>query len=350
MFATQPMIHNGVLDAIGHTPLIRLRRYLDRNDIDLIVKFEAANPGGSAKDRPAKNMIDVALARRQITHQSTIIESSSGNMGIGLAQACRYHGLPFICVVDPRAQQQNIRMIEALGGTIEYVHTPIEGDFLKARLARVCQLLERIPNSYWPNQYANVANPEAHFHGTIAEIDQALGGQFDALFVATSSTGTIQGCQEYLRMRGRDAKVYAVDAEGSVLFGGSHGPRQIPGLGAGRVPPLAKSTCVDRVLRVDDLQCVVGCRRAAEREAMLVGGSAGGVLEAIRELGNSPRGNGLRGKRCVAVLHDSGCRYLDTVFNDRWVETNLHCSPERLRLLIQGTQTNRVAQLEEVVS
>ncbi|MCC9600458.1 2,3-diaminopropionate biosynthesis protein SbnA [Stieleria sp. JC731] len=334
---------DGVLDAIGNTPLVRFDRYLENKDVDLLVKLESGNPGGSAKDRPAKNMIDVALAKRQINPETTIIESSSGNMGIGLAQACRYHSMPFICVVDPRAQQQNLRMIQALGGTIEMVDKPIAGDFLKARLARVCQLLEQIPNCFWPNQYANSANPEAHFHGTIAEIDRALDGNYDALFVATSSTGTIQGCQEYLRMRGRRVKVYAVDACGSVLFGGVSGTRQIPGLGAGRVPPLARSTNVDRVIRVNDLQCVVGCRRAAAREAVLVGGSAGGVLEAVRQVSSR-----LRHQRCVAVLHDSGSRYLDTVFNDDWVKEHLQCSTERLQHLIDQDQTASQGFREEI--
>lgn len=318
-------IANGVLDAIGHTPMIRLDRYLDDPSIELLAKLECGNPGGSAKDRPARQMLEDAINRGDVTCDSTIIESSSGNMGIGLAQACRYHGLRFICVVDPRTQGQNLAIIQALGGEIEMIHQPLGGDFLAARIAKVCELLETIPRSYWPNQYSNPQNPRAHFEGTIREIDDQLRGEFDYLLVATSSTGTAQGCRNYLRSIGRDVNVVAVDSVGSVLFGGSAGPRKIPGLGAGKLPPLAAGQSFDYVFRVTDLDCVVGCRRAAAREALLVGGSAGGVLETVRQMQAE-----LRGKRCVAILHDSGTRYLETVFNDDWVQQQLNVNPIEL--------------------
>lgn len=322
---------SGILEAIGNTPLVRFSRYLNDENVQLFAKLEAYNPGGSAKDRPARLILERALARGEINDGTTIIESSSGNMGIGLAQACRYHGLSFVCVVDPRAQRQNLEIIRSLGGRIDMVTAPLNGDFLQARIARVCELLELTPNSFWTNQYANADNPMAHFEGTIREIDLALDGKFDVLFVATSSTGTAQGCRDYLRGLGRDVQVIAVDAVGSVLFGGVSGPRQIPGLGAGRVPRLAKHQMFDDVARVTDLDCVVGCRRAAQTEAVLVGGSSGGVLQAIDRMKAK-----LQGKRCVAILHDSGTRYLDTVYSDEWVENRLGCSSELVESLVNG--------------
>jgi cysteine synthase A len=207
------VIANGILNAIGDTPLVRLQRFLDRTEVDLLVKLEYANPGGSAKDRPARLMIERALAAGEIRPGSTIIESSSGNMGIGLAQACQVYGLRFVCVVDPRAQKQNLAIIKALGGQIDLVQQPLGGDFLAARISRVCELLEQTPDSYWPNQYANPDNPRSHFEGTIREIDEALNGQFDVLLVATSSTGTAQGCRDYLMQRGRLVRVIAVDSQ-----------------------------------------------------------------------------------------------------------------------------------------
>lgn len=323
-------VASGVLDAIGNTPLIRLERFLANPRIELLVKLEAANPGGSAKDRPARFMLEEALRRGDLQPGATVIESSSGNMGIGLAQACRYHGLKFICVVDPRAQQQNLDIIKALGGQVVMVAEPLGGDFLAARIAKVCELLEHNVSSYWPNQYANPDNPQSHYEGTIREVDEALEGNFDVLFVATSSTGTAQGCRNYLRERGRDVRVVAVDAEGSVLFGGSAGPRHIPGLGAGKEPKLAAGQRFDDVVRVSDLECVVGCRRAAKREAMLVGGSAGGVLMTASRMQAE-----LEGKRCVAILHDSGTRYLQTVFNDQWVKESLGCDTVTLQTLVE---------------
>lgn len=323
--APKPRSCNGILDAIGDTPAVRLQRFLNDDTIDLRVKLESFNPGGSAKDRPARRMIEDALAAGEIGPGSTVIESSSGNMGIGLAQACRYYGLHFICVVDPRAQPQNIAIMRALGAQIERVTKPIDDDFLAARLARVCWLLEHTPDSYWPNQYANDSNPTAHAEDTARELDEAFDGALDWLFVAVSSTGTMLGCQRYFQNHRRPPQIVAVDAHGSTLFGGQAGKRLMPGLGAGRTPPLSRQARPARVVRVSDADCVAGCRRLAATEAILVGGSSGGVLHAVRAMQQQ-----LAGARCAAILHDSGVRYLDTVFDDQWVEDHLQISPETM--------------------
>lgn len=321
--------HTGILSAIGRTPLVELTRHISLAGGRLYAKLEGFNPGGSAKDRPARAIIESAMSAGHIAPGTTIIESTSGNMGIGLAQACRYYDLPLICVVDPRIQPQNLAILKAYGAQVDMVSEPLRGDYLRARLARVCHLLATTPNSFWPNQYANPENPRAHCRGTIDEIDQQLLGDYDYVFVAVSSTGTLQGCQQFLQSHGRRAELVAVDAVGSVLFGGSPGRRLIPGLGAGQVPPLARNRVHADVLRVSDVECVVECRRLAHREAILVGGSGGGVLSAIRASRNQ-----LAGKTVVAILHDSGTRYLDTVFNDTWVEANLGLSAEELASLV----------------
>ena len=327
------MIASNILQSIGRTPLVRFHRFLEPtaaegDAIDLIVKLESANPGGSAKDRPARQMIEAALASGDLRPGGIVVESSSGNMGIGLAQACRFHGLHFICVVDPHAQPQNIAIIRALGGSVIRVSEPIGGSYLSARLAKVQEILRTRPGAFWTNQYANRENPQAHLLGTVREIDEALEGELDHLFVAVSSTGTLQGCRQYFAGRPKPPKLVAVDAHGSVLFGGQSGTRHISGLGAGVVPPLATECQCDRVVRVSDLDCVVGCRRAAMTEATLVGGSAGGVLQAIRSLRHT-----LRGKRVVAILHDHGQRYLETIYNDDWVERTLGAEPSAVAML-----------------
>lgn len=327
---------NGILETIGKTPLVELTRYLDEPRVQLFAKLEAANPGGSAKDRPAAHMLLRAMADGRITSQSTIIESSSGNMGIGLAQAARYLGLPFICVTDPFAQPQNVAIMKALDARVETVDEPVEGSFLAARLQLVEKLLQAIPNSFWPNQYANKDNPTSHELGTIREIDEALEGRIDYLFVATSSTGTAQGCRDYLAAKGRATKVVAVDSTGSVLFGGQLSKRWIPGLGAGIEPEIARHQRFNFVHRVGDLECVVGCRRAAYYEAMLIGGSAGGVLETVRVHKDM-----LKGKCCVAILHDSGTRYMDTVFSDEWVTNSLSTNAHQLHRLVHSEPTGK---------
>ncbi|MDQ8187611.1 2,3-diaminopropionate biosynthesis protein SbnA [Pelagicoccus sp. SDUM812002] len=335
-------ICEGILGAVGDTPLVRLSRYLDQTDVELFAKVESCNPGGSAKDRPALKMIEDALESGELEVGQTVVESTSGNMGIGLAQACRYYGLKLICVVDPNAQRQNVAIMQALGAEIEWVEQPVNGDFLSARLLRVSQIIRDNPDAYWTNQYGNERNPAAHFEGTIQEIDDKLGDSYDVVFVATSSTGTARGCRDFLIERRPKVQVVAVDAEGSVLFGGEKGRRKIPGLGAGVMPELAEGQTFDTHCRVSDLRCVVGCRRLAEREAMLVGGSAGGVLEAVRSMQSQ-----LSGKRCVAILHDSGMRYLDTIYSDQWVEDTLGAKPADLQSLVDANWVECLEQSKD---
>jgi 2,3-diaminopropionate biosynthesis protein SbnA len=323
---------DGILGAIGDTPLIALHRYLLRPDVALWAKLEASNPGGSAKDRPAARMLQDALDDGLIDLGTTIVESTSGNTGVGLAQACRYHGMRLICVVDTRAHDTNVRTMRALGAEVRVVSDPDRetGDLLVARLGLVGRLLAEIPNSFWPDQYANESNPAAHASGTMREIDEALEGRLDYLFVATSTTGTLRGCSDYLRERGRSTRVVAVDSTGSALFGGRRGTRRLPGFGAGVETDLSAGADFDELVRVSDLDCVVGCRRLAEREAILAGASSGGVAFAVEALARQME----PGRRCAAIFADGGSGYLETVYDDGWVERELGCPPARLAALV----------------
>lgn len=328
---------DGVLDAIGGTPLVRLRRLLDRGDVEVYAKVEAMNPGGSAKDRPAAAMVRAALADGLVAPGGTIVESSSGNMGVGLAQACRYHGLRLICVVDERTTDVNVATLRALGADVRVVRRPdpATGDLLAARLALVRHLVDTTPDAYWPDQYGNPANPQ----GTMREIDEALDGALDVLLVATSTTGTLGGCRAYLRAHGRSTAVVAVDAVGSALFGGARADRRIPGFGAGVETALSRETEPERVLRVDELETVVGCRRLVDREAIFAGGSSGAVAAAAELLAAELR----PGARMALILADGGRGYLSTVYDDAWVQRELGCPPDRLRGLVDGTATASAA-------
>lgn len=321
--ATQvpPVVHDGLPGLVGGTPLVRLRRLFGAGGPRIFAKLESFNPGGSAKDRPAAAMLEAALRSGDLRPGDTVIESSSGNLGVALAQMCGWHGLQFVCVVDPRANRQTLQEIQAYGGRLHMLEEPDAetGDWLVARRRAVDDLLTRTPGAWTPDQYSNVLNPASHAEGTMNEVVQALGGPPAALFVATSTTGTLQGCQQHLRSLGATTRVYAVDAEGSVLFGGAAGERLLPGFGAGVVPALAATAAPDGVLRVDDVDCVVGCRRLVRSESLLAGASAGGVVTAASgELHRfTPEDD------VVLVLHDGGARYLDTVYDDDWVTANL---------------------------
>ncbi len=307
----------GVLGAIGNTPLVQLTRVFGSLPFRLYAKLEALNPGGSMKDRPAIRILSNALASGEISRDTVVIESSSGNMGIGLAQACSYLGLKFICVVDPKATAQNIRLLEAYGAQVDRVTEPDArtGEFLQARLNRVRDLLASTRNSFWPNQYANIDNARAH-HQTMREIVTALGGKLDLLFCATSTCGTLRGCAEYARQHKVPTRIIAVDAVGSVIFGSPPAKRLLPGHGAAVRPALYRADLADQVIHVTDLECVAGCRLLARREAILAGASSGAVIAAV----DRSRPAVPDGAVCVAILPDRGERYLDTVYSDEWVE------------------------------
>jgi 2,3-diaminopropionate biosynthesis protein SbnA len=310
-------IREGILATIGGTPLVRLRRFIAAARFDLFAKLEALNPGGSIKDRPAVAILEDALRTGVLGPNTLVIESSSGNMGIGLAQACRFYGLRFLCVVDPKTAPANLRILRAYGAEIDLVSKPDpeSGEFLQARLNRVRELLGRFDDAFWPNQYVNLKNPGSHYDTTMQEVASALGGRLDYLFVATSTCGTIRGCGQYLQDHGLATRMIAVDAVGSLIFSNIRSKRLVPGLGASLRPPLCDPSMIDECVHVDDLDCIAGCRRLVAREAILAGGSSGGVLAAVEKMKDRIPD----GAVCVAILPDRGERYLETLFSDDWV-------------------------------
>ncbi|HEV2843546.1 MAG TPA: 2,3-diaminopropionate biosynthesis protein SbnA, partial [Thermoanaerobaculia bacterium] len=299
-----------MLATVGDTPLVRLQRLFPEPGARVYAKLEAFNPGGSIKDRPAFAIVEESLRSGALNRSSVVIESSSGNMGIGLAQACRYHGLRFICVVDPKASPQNVKLLRAYGAEIDFVPEPDPetGEFLPARLNRVRSLVERIEGAFWPNQYENEVNPRTHYRQTMHEIAMALHGRVDYLFVGTSTCGTIRGCGEYVRDHGLSTQVIAVDSVGSLIFSDVQAKRLLPGLGAGLKPPLCDPDVIDRHVHVSDLDCVVGCRRLVMQEAFLAVSSSGGVISAGERLRTEmpPQAT------CAVILPDRCERYLDS--------------------------------------
>ena len=316
-------VKNSVLEAVGSTPIVRLSRLFDESGLEVYGKLEALNPGGSINDRAAYNILTHALASGVLTHDCTIVESSSGNFAIGLAQVCAYMGLRLVCVVDIKTTTLNISIIEAYGARVDLVSKPDpeSGEYLMARLKRVRQILDSVPNGFWPNQYANANNSGAHYGSTMPEIAAALGADIDFVVVATSTCGTLRGCADYIHDKGMKTKVVAVDAMGSVIFGRPSGKRLLPGHGAGMVPTLFKPDLADIVVHVSDLDCVLGCRRLVQQEAILAGASSGGIVSAIERL--AADGVMLPGQRVAAILADRGERYLDTVYSDSWVQEKL---------------------------
>ena len=309
-------IKTGILSTIGNTPLVGLNKLYTATSSILYAKLEMENPGGSTKDRTALLMLSKAVERGEIDRNSTVIESSSGNMAIGLAQVCRYLDLNLIVVTDPKINRHTIDLLRAYGAEIEHVtEADSGGNYLENRLKRVRELRDSIPNSYWPNQYSNDLNPEAHYQ-TMKEIIDVCPEPPDYLLAATSTCGTIMGCARYVREHNLKTKIVAVDAVGSIIFGTSKGNRLIPGHGAGRKSDLLDESYIDHIFHMTDIDCVIGCRRLLQRESILAGGSTGAVVMAAEKLQSQVPEN----SSCVMIFSDSGERYLDTIFNDSWVK------------------------------
>ena len=313
---------SGILGAIGGTPLVQLEKIFESSHFDCFAKLEGLNPGGSSKDRPSVAIVERALRTGEINSDTLIIESSSGNSGIGLAQVCAYHGLHFRCLIDPKVTQQNIDILAAYGAEIEMIEhpDPVTGEFLPAKLKRIDDILDTVENSFWVNQYASLENSGAHYRSTVKEILRDLDGHMlDYLFIATATCGTIRGCIDYLMDHGYPTKVIAVDALGSQIFSNYKHDRLMPGFGSAICPKLTPTDGVHKILHVDDIDCVVGCRRLARTEAILAGGSSGGVIIALDRMSNEiPEGSTV-----VVLLPDRGERYLDTIYSDAWVRENL---------------------------
>jgi 2,3-diaminopropionate biosynthesis protein SbnA len=310
------MIGTSIIDCIGSTPLVQLARLYDNTRAEVFAKLEMLNPAGSIKDRPARYIVERGLADGTIAPGAHVIESSSGNLAIALAMVCRIKGLRFTAVVDPKISPANLRILQCYGAGIERVtQKDSQGGYLETRIARIRQMLADQPGSVWINQYGNPLNWESHFHGEGEEIAQALDHPADVLVLGVSTSGTILGIARRLRRDWPGLKVVAVDALGSVLFGGTPGARELPGIGASRVPELLCRDDIDEVIHIDDYDAAMGCRRLLEREGIFAGGSSGAVVVAIERL----LARASRPLRIVTLLPDRGERYLESVYDDDWL-------------------------------
>lgn len=301
------------------TPIVPL----EEERIDLFAKLETMNPTGSVKDRSALWILDKAIERGEITAETTVVESSSGNFAVSMAMFCRHLGLTFIPVVDRHITPTSEGHLRALCRRVEKV-----GDSrfspLEARLARVDELRGQLPSVFWPDQYSNRDAALAHYEMTGGEVCAALTS-IDYIFVGVSSAGTISGLSVRIKEHFPGATVVAVNAEGSVIFGGPARPRHIPGLGSTRVPELVRSARIDEVVMVSERDAVAGCQALVARHGLLAGGSTGSVYAAIQRY--FARHRGVARPSVLFLCADRGSAYLDTVYNPLWVETTLGREP-----------------------
>jgi cysteine synthase A len=283
--------------------------------VSLILKLEGLNPAGSIKAKAAIGLIEDAENRGLLRPGGHVIESSSGNLGIALASVCAARGYRFTCVIDPNTSKQSAALMKAFGAEVTMVsERDANGGFLQTRIDYIGDRLKEDPSLVWTNQYANPANPRAHYDRTAPSIIK-LGLGVDYLFVGAGTTGTLMGCIDYFREHSPDTRVIAVDTTGSVTFGHPSGKRHIPGLGTSRRPEICRVEGPDEVLLVPEADAIAMCRRLATRRGIALGGSTGSVLAAVADKADALPA----GARVVAIAPDTGERYLNTIYDDLWV-------------------------------
>jgi N-(2-amino-2-carboxyethyl)-L-glutamate synthase len=286
--------------------------------VEPILKVEGLNVAGSIKLKTAVSLVEDAERRRVLRPGGRIIESSSGNLGVALSSVCASKGYAFTCVTDPNASANNVAVMRAYGAEVVMVdRRDANGGYLSTRLELIQQRLRDDPVLVWLNQYANQANPRAHYIRTAAAIVADLD-PVDYLFVGAGTTGTLNGCADYFRRYSGHTRIIAVDAVGSVTFGFPPGRRLVPGIGTSNRPDMLRPDVADEVVLVAESDAICMCRRLARQHGILVGGSTGSVLAAVEAKAADLR----RGARVVAISPDLGERYLSTIYDDGWVARN----------------------------
>ena len=302
-------IYTSADQLIGHTPLLELSHIEKENNLQakIVAKLEYFNPAGSVKDRIAKAMSDYAEASGKLKPGSVIIEPNSGNTGIGLASVAAARGYRIIIVMPETMSVERRQLIKAYGAEIVLT----EGaKGMKGAIARATELSQEIPNSFIPGQFVNPANPAAHKATTGPEIWEDTDGKVDIFVAGVGTGGTVTGVGEYLKSQNPNVKVVAVEPESSpVLSKGTAGPHKIQGIGAGFIPDTLNTSVYDEVLPVKNEDAFAAGKAIAKAEGILVGISSGAALHAAIELAKRPEN---KGKTIVALLPDSGDRYLST--------------------------------------
>jgi cystathionine beta-synthase len=308
-----------VLELIGNTPIVRLDRFGRETGATLLAKLEFLNPGGSNKDRIGLAMIEAAERDGLLKPGGTIVEPTSGNTGVGLAIAAARKGYRCIFVMPDKMSQEKISTLRAYGAEVVITPTAVDHDSPESYYSVSDRLAEEIPGGFKPDQYSNLANPEAHYRTTGPEIwEQTGGGDVDAIVVSVGTGGSITGIGRYFKEHRPEVLIVGVDPEGSVYTADEEHPMHpylVEGIGKDAWPETMDPSVVDRWIRVSDRDSFLTARRLAREEGLLVGGSCGstawGALELARELGPDAR--------ILMTFPDGGKSYLSKFHDEDWM-------------------------------
>lgn len=302
-------VKNSFLDLVGNTPIVRVNNLIKKDELkaDVLAKLEYFNPAGSVKDRIAKEMIQDALEKGLINENTTLIEPTSGNTGIGLSAVATALNLKIIITMPETMSVERRNLMKAYGA--ELVLTP-GSEGMKGAIAKAKELASQIENSFIPGQFENPANPTAHYKTTGPEIYEQTEGKVDIFVAGVGTGGTISGIGKYLKEKNPEVKVVAVEpASSPVLSTGKGGAHKIQGIGAGFVPETLDTKIYDEIITVENEDAFATGKEMAKTEGILVGISSGAALYAVKELAKREEN---AGKTIVVLLPDGGDRYLST--------------------------------------
>jgi cystathionine beta-synthase len=307
-----------VLDLVGATPIVRLQKLGALVEPTLLAKLEYLNPGGSVKDRIGLPMIEAAEREGKLKPGGTIVEPTSGNTGVGLAIGAAIKGYRCIFVMPDKMSQEKIALLRAYGAEVVICPTAVEPDSPESYYSVSDRLAEEIPGGYKPDQYSNMANPQAHYERTGPEIWEQTGGEIEAIVISVGTGGTISGVGRYFKERKPEVLIVGVDPEGSVYTATDaqdvH-PYLVEGIGKDAWPQTMDASVVDEWVSVSDRDSFLTARRLAREEGLLVGGSGGttvfAALEVARRFGPEAR--------ILTLIPDTGRNYLSKFYDDKWM-------------------------------
>jgi 2,3-diaminopropionate biosynthesis protein SbnA len=305
-------IHKSIVDCIGNTPVVEIRGSLIPETKHLYAKLEYCNPSFSIKDRTALGLVKAAMAAGRLKRGSTLIESTSGNLGKSLAMLGAVYGFRVIVVIDEKTSASVIRWCEAYGAEMEMVReTDENGGYQKTRVARVKELLKKYPNAIWPNQYDNQDNPAFHYLTTGEEVAE-LG--VDVVIGSVSTGGHLCGISRKVKEKKPETTVIACDVEGSAVFGGVFNSYLVNGSGLSWRSRNTDLSVLDKVCIFSDQEAISACRLVARESGLLLGGSSGLVL-----CGSVAWLQQTSSQSVVAIIPDTGANYLEQIYNDEWL-------------------------------
>ena len=314
-YANGMTIHESVLDLVGNTPLVKLRRISENLPCAVVAKIEATNPGGSSKDRPAIAMVDAAEHAGLLSAGGTIVEPTSGNTGVGLAMVAAQRGYRCIFVVTSKVGAEKVDLLRAYGAEVVVCPVAVAPDDPESYYSVAERLVREIPGAFRPNQYHNLTNPQAHFETTGPELWRQTAGKITHFVAGAGTGGTLSGVGRYLKGKNPAVQIIAADPEGSVFSGGSGRPYLVEGIGEDFFPTTYDVSVIDQTIAVSDRDSFLAAREVTESEGLLIGGSCGTAVYAAVKVARECSADDL----VVVLLPDNGRLYLSTVFNNEWM-------------------------------